>query len=247
MSIQAVAWVLDQRLPPKPKLVLLAIANHANHVTGYCWLRMDTIARESSVPVRSLRRHIGALVRNGFLRKELVRGTDGKHRATNYWILRDRPDAEWRWSTSASDDDEESTQEGGQPSDSPSAILADGCADPDALEMADGPSAIGVRPQTLLEPSESKPKEESSNVRAYRPRNGEPMAAVVDGHDGPVLFVYKGTRAWDEHVAAIKRRTGRTWTMTYRRKIEGLGWREGWNFATMFPISDPDEAGERRA
>lgn len=100
MSIQAVAWALDQEIPPKAaraKLVLISIANHADHTNGYCWLRADTIAAEASCTPRSVFRFVGALIRNGFIRKERNHGEDGKRRANDYWILFNREPAEWNW------------------------------------------------------------------------------------------------------------------------------------------------------
>ena len=97
MSIQAVAWVLDQELPARPKLVLISIANHADHTNGYCWLRAETIAAEAACTSRSVYRFIGALVRNGYLRKAPRRGDDGKQRANDYWMMFGRERVEWDW------------------------------------------------------------------------------------------------------------------------------------------------------
>ena len=77
MSIQAVAWVLDrEELPARPKLVLVAIANHANHTDGYCWLKAETIAKEAACSPRAVFNFVGALIRNGYLRKAPARGAD---------------------------------------------------------------------------------------------------------------------------------------------------------------------------
>ena len=65
MSIQAVAWALDQDLPARPKLVLVSIANHASHTDGYCWLKAETIAQEAACTPRSVYTYIGGLVRTG--------------------------------------------------------------------------------------------------------------------------------------------------------------------------------------
>lgn len=91
-------WALDQPdIPGRPKLVLVAIANHADHTDGYCWLKAETIAREASCTPRSVFRFIGALVRNGYLRRAPRRGADGKQRANDYWILFNREDRTWDW------------------------------------------------------------------------------------------------------------------------------------------------------
>ena len=97
MSIQAVAWALDQDLPARPKLVLVSICNHADHTNGYCWLRAATIAREAACTPRSVYNFVGALVRNGYIRKALRRGEDGKQRATDYWIMFGREQKPWEF------------------------------------------------------------------------------------------------------------------------------------------------------
>src|SRR3990167_3798215 len=98
VSAQAMGWALDQPdIPGRPKLVLVAIANHADHTDGYCWLKAETIAREASCTPRSVFRFIGALIRNGYLRRAPRRGPDGKQRANDYWILFHREETAWDW------------------------------------------------------------------------------------------------------------------------------------------------------
>lgn len=248
MSIQAVGWVLDQdpeKLPGKAKLVLVAIANHADHTTGYCWLKLATIARESSMPERSLYRYIGALVRNGYLRKELRKGADGKQRATDYWILFNREGPKWDWGGKPESDEE------AQDVAEPSATVADGESDPDdenpATEtpvLADGPPAIGGS-RDRDEPSKTKPKDSSydagtSAPRAYRPPPEVPQGALATKASDPV-FVFEGTRAWEAWVAFKKRTTGHTWTLSRSTVIDGKH-RTGWWFPTLFPPSDKAES-----
>ena len=126
MSIQAVAWALDQDLPARPKLVLVSIANHANHTDGYCWLKAETIAAEAACTPRSVYRFVGGLVRNGYLRKAPRKGEDGKQRANDYWMLFKREEAAWDWGSGLTDErdadesieaDQEEAQEvvGGEP------------------------------------------------------------------------------------------------------------------------------------
>lgn len=134
MSIQAVAWALDQDLPARPKLVLVSIANHANHTDGYCWLKAETIAAEAACTPRSVYRFVGGLVRNGYLKKAPRKGEDGKQRANDYWMLFNREDAAWDWDAGLDDEpdrgdvvdaDQEATQEvdGAEP------IIEDGTQD----------------------------------------------------------------------------------------------------------------------
>src|ERR1700678_1309302 len=116
MSIQAVAWALEQRdfflesaagrrtSALAAKLVLLSLANHADHVSGHCWPSGDTIANEASVHPRSVYRLTAALARNGFIEIKKVKGADGKQRSNNYWILFDRPKAPWKFYSTDDDD-----------------------------------------------------------------------------------------------------------------------------------------------
>lgn len=255
MSIQAVAWALDQHpdnLPGKPKLVLVSIANHADHRTGYCWLTLETISHESSQPIRSLYRYIGALVRNGYLRKQLRKGEDGKQRATDYWILFNREPNPWDWGARGPDGDPLDVV--GDESD-PSATQADGENGADAApsaDLADGPSANGGTAYND-EPSYIKPSyEEEARARAsetpappppprgYRPPPVEPMGAVLDPQ-GRQVFVIKGTRAWDAHCAE-RRRQGKGSPPTVWAIVNGKS-REGWYFANLFPpnYKPPDD------
>ena len=115
MSIQAVAWALDQDFTsytPKgrlssalaAKLVLISLSNHADHVSGHCWPSASTIAKESSCSVRSVYRLISALQRNGYIEIKRVKGGNGKQRTNNYWILFDRKPGPWQYYSPNEDD-----------------------------------------------------------------------------------------------------------------------------------------------
>lgn len=95
MSIQAVAWAFEQDIPAWPKLILLALANHAEHEDGHCSLRTDTIAREGACDVRSVPRFIKLLIGHGYVRKARKRGDDGRQRANDYWLLFHTEKAPW--------------------------------------------------------------------------------------------------------------------------------------------------------
>jgi hypothetical protein len=86
---------------------LVAIANHANHGDGYCWLSLETISRESSTSPRGIIRIVAALIKNGFVKKEIRKGGDGKQRANDYWILFARAEAAWIGQTDKDDADEQ--------------------------------------------------------------------------------------------------------------------------------------------
>jgi hypothetical protein len=193
VSIQAVAWALEQDLPARAKLCLVAIANHANHTTGYCWLEAETIAREASCSARSVWRFVGALARNGYIRKARRKGDDGKQRANDYWIMFGRPEAPWIKQGHEPDDDVE-PDEGAK---SGSQILGGGCPDPqqDGLPddtvsygqesnldhpqpvekplLAYGPCATGVTRIESAEPSKTNPEKDA------RARDREPQGLIT--------------------------------------------------------------------
>ncbi len=90
MSIQAVAWVLEQYIPlPGPKLVLVALANHVGHVSGTCFPRVELIAQEASLSIRSVQRHLGWLEKNGFIKIER-RFAQGRQTSNIYTLLMPR-------------------------------------------------------------------------------------------------------------------------------------------------------------
>lgn len=244
MSNQALTWAFEQEgLPCKAKFVLVSIANHADHTNGYCWLKVTTIAREASIPERSLYRYIGALVRNGYLRREKKRGADGKQRANDYWILFDRPDAAWDWGAVIGGDDDAEPQDVVEPT----ANLADGETDlavgdddEKTPDLAVGPTAIGGTAYSD-EPPKTKPEKSERAGFAAPPRayKAPPVAPDPQGathaQTNARLFVYRGTRAWDAWMDYRKRVLGKSGCPTYRKNIEGVGWRDGWDFPSMFP------------
>ncbi len=96
MTIQSLAWVLEQPVPGTAKLVLMALGNHADHTNGYVHFDAATIAREATIEVRSLWRYLGALERNGYLAKDEHRAGAEKR---NYWLGFDRDVTRpWSWS-----------------------------------------------------------------------------------------------------------------------------------------------------
>lgn len=110
MSIQALAWALDQQLPAKVKLALIALANHSETDTGLCRFTAATIAREASTSQAGLYRYLGALERNGYLTKTIHKGKHSGER--DYWLVFSRdPGAPWSWAgeedekAEAADDD----------------------------------------------------------------------------------------------------------------------------------------------
>lgn len=249
MSIQAVGWALEQDLPARPKLVLVSIANHADHRTGYCYLKAETIADEASCSSRAVFNFVGDLIRNGFIRKELRRGDDGKQRASDYWILFDRgPDTKWlgdrRGDGGGDDEPSDDAATSGEPH-APGACGendAEPGSDPvDKHALASGPHAHGCMPKSLDQPSKTNLQSEGARPFATPPRSYKappiaptPLGALHPDAAKPV-FVYVGTRAWDAWLDHRARKTGLRSCPTTRLFVEGVGWRDGWHFPTLFP------------
>jgi hypothetical protein len=85
MSLRAVLWVLEQDLPPVPKLILLVIASHASVQDGSCFPKISTIAREASLCPRTVHRNLPRLEERGLVRIE--RKYQGKARLPHkYWL-----------------------------------------------------------------------------------------------------------------------------------------------------------------
>lgn len=70
MSIQLVAWALEQRTGSvSRKAVLLALANCHNHHTGQCNPRLKRIAKETDLSVSTVQRAIDGLVAMGLVER----------------------------------------------------------------------------------------------------------------------------------------------------------------------------------
>ena len=82
MSIQAVAWALDHsQSRGVDRLVLIALANHANGETGQCWPSQRTIAREAGVATGTVSEALKRLTEIGEV--EIVAPGD-QRRSTRY-------------------------------------------------------------------------------------------------------------------------------------------------------------------
>ena len=245
MSIQDVGWVLDETdLPPGPKLVLVAIANHADNTDGYCWLKAATIAKEAACSERAVYRIIAALIRNGYVRRDKKRGADGKRRANDYWILTNRPAAKWSWFRADPrdvDDYEDPQDVGGKNASSDS--------DDMSLESVTlpsescGPTAIGVSQKILDEPSKTNLRQDDRLMGEERRSYRAPAPLVVD-QPRPTVFVYQGTPAFD---ALVRQRAkeGKGKPPTIQSKEHG--YRTGWYFPTLFPPAAPDDGVDNQA
>ncbi len=198
MSIQAVAWALEQQIPAGPKLVLVALANHADHSSGLCWPSVTLIAHEASCSPRAVYRFVADLTRNGFVSVEKKRGKDGKQRSNNYWILFDRLPLDWsavppshaqdaEESNTADQDVAGSTVQEDEPSDSqspgeirpaevPEMSMTPGVKDEPGDSESPGPSDSGVTRKSLPEPSSVEPSRRAALRAGGVPHGYDPRA-----------------------------------------------------------------------
>lgn len=79
----AFAWEAD--LKPGAKLVLLAIADHADG-SGTCWPGQEHIAEKCGMNRSTVNQHINELIKDEFLFAEKRRGTGGRQATTMYRI-----------------------------------------------------------------------------------------------------------------------------------------------------------------
>lgn len=247
MSIQAVAWALDQDIPAgTAKLVLISLANRADHVTGHCWPSMDTIAREASCSVRSVHTYIGALKRNGYIDVRSGRDKSGKGRTNDYWLIMDRKGGKWDWGKTDPPDegsppDTPDVDEGSTPPATRAGGLSE-CISANSAPFADTISATVCRP----EPSESNhqnPESVTESERrpsAMRTALHDPRARQADqarlkaaeqARKPKMQAVVQGTRAW---AAWLQHGHNPALVTTVIHKGERA---RGWYFPTLFPPS----------
>lgn len=85
MSIQAIAWALDQTAgSAAAKLILIKLADNTND-SGVCWPSMATMSRQTELDERTIQRHLKVLEEKGLLRIE-PRFIDGVQRSNNYYL-----------------------------------------------------------------------------------------------------------------------------------------------------------------
>ncbi len=84
MSVKAMDWTFQQDLEPTTKLVLLALADHADD-DGVCWPGMRLVAQKAGISKRTAQRHVKKLEDAGLLRKETRMEDEGQ--TSNKYIL----------------------------------------------------------------------------------------------------------------------------------------------------------------
>lgn len=88
MSIQAVAWALEQCITDSAaKLVLLSLCNAHNGDTGLCKPTKSRIAAEASVSVETVTRKLKYLVENGWIESIPSFDSTGRQTANTYRLI----------------------------------------------------------------------------------------------------------------------------------------------------------------
>lgn len=86
MSLQAMAWAWEQKLPASQKLTLLAIADIANEPNGFTyWAGLQRLADMQGCTYDQISRNIRDLIAGGYLE----RLTSGNNRKTKYRLCLD--------------------------------------------------------------------------------------------------------------------------------------------------------------
>jgi len=88
MSIKVMSWVWEQDLPPLDKIVLMAIADHADD-DGYAWPGMKRIAEKCSMEKRTVQRHVEKLQEQQLLKVESRQRNDGSSSSNGYTVVMD--------------------------------------------------------------------------------------------------------------------------------------------------------------
>ena len=86
MSSKVMSWVWEQDLPPLDKIVLMAIADHADD-DGYAWPGMKRIAEKCSMEKRTVQRHVEKLQEQQLLKVESRQRHDGSSSSNGYTVV----------------------------------------------------------------------------------------------------------------------------------------------------------------
>lgn len=253
MTVAAMSWVFKQNLPPPSKLLLLSLADQADDETGrVCYGRtdIDHIGRKASLPRRSVFRHIGALILNGYMAKE---SGATKGAPNTYWLQLDRaatPLEDWTWYEEPDREDNSEEGEGATvaPPQSDGNAAADASTNPPVIEnggchhgtpgvpyVAHKESSVDQstkdsqtkNPSAVTESGFSKKNQQEERSKAVTEREKAKPAQY---------FVIEGSDPWKYWIAEMRRRTGRAWHLTTDRVMDGRS-RRGWYFPSLYPPS----------
>lgn len=85
MSLEAMTWAFKQPLSGHAKVILLAIADHAND-EGECWPSLARIAKKASVSERTAQRYMLELADQGYLSTAGRNAPDGRTMTKKYFL-----------------------------------------------------------------------------------------------------------------------------------------------------------------
>jgi hypothetical protein len=85
MSIKCLAWAWGRQLPPLPKLILLAVADHADD-TGFAWPGINGVAEKCGLSRRTVQRHMNYLTDKGLITVEPRTRPDGSATSNSYQV-----------------------------------------------------------------------------------------------------------------------------------------------------------------
>lgn len=87
MSVRALNWAFELDLPPTRKVIMLALADHANH-DDRCWPSISRLARISRVDVRTVQRALRAFEAAGLVQARAdKRNSDGGQTSNVYTLM----------------------------------------------------------------------------------------------------------------------------------------------------------------
>lgn len=250
MSVEATGWAFRQKLPPKPKIVLLALADQTDERTGrVCYGRTDMkyLAEKCSIAERSLYRYLAALIRNGYAIRE-----SGKERGheSQYWLCLDRATTkieEWQWSGAPDDAGDDTETDDPQDVEGGSAKMADRTPVENPAgdaQIGRPPLPIGGRPRVSGRHQDISARASGEQESSFSRKTQDLERQAVAIHrkattENAREFAIYGTRAWDAWVE-YRRRTGVKPAVP--PTCEGAGkfaGRRGWYFPSLFPPSEP--------
>jgi len=95
MSVQAIAWAMQQKVgSPTGKILLICLANYAN-AQNVCWHSQDTISKETELGERATRDWLKKLERQGYIRRQRRNRADGSRTSDLIRICLERqPDSD---------------------------------------------------------------------------------------------------------------------------------------------------------
>jgi hypothetical protein len=89
MTIQAVAWAIETRVgDPTLKVLLMALANHANSDEWEAWPKLETLAFEAEISKRTVQRGLERLKQLGLISIEHSFRPDGSQTSSRIRLLR---------------------------------------------------------------------------------------------------------------------------------------------------------------